>query len=151
MVGIIEDIELCVPALRRYAGALLRDRAEADDLVHKTLVRTLDGLGSLRDHESVRVSLFATLHGVFAGRAWRSAGSGPAVQTENGTALALDILTQEERSILLLVCVEDFSYGEVSRVLSIPLSEVMTRLSTARQQLWQRSAAKMPPSLGRAE
>ena len=151
MVGTIGDIELCVPALRRYAGALLRDRAEADALVHKTLVLMLDQLGSKGHHENVRVLLFATLHGVVASRTWQSAGSRRALPTESGMVLALDTLTREERSVLLLVCVEDFSYGEVSHVLSIPLTEVMARLSRARQQLLQHSGAGMVPSLGRVE
>ena len=154
MVGVIHDIELCVPALRRYAGALLRDRAEADDLVRTSLVRALDRLGSLGGHENVRVGLFATLHGVFASRAWRSARSSHTVQTGNpkskkGPMHALDALTHEERSVLLLVCVEDFSYGEVSRVLSVPLPEVMSRLSSARLRLWESSTAETQPNLGR--
>jgi RNA polymerase sigma-70 factor (ECF subfamily) len=156
MVGVLGDIELCVPALRRHAGALLRDRAEADDLVHTSLLRALDRLGSLSGHENVRVGLFATLHSVFASRAWRSARGGHAKPTgsarsPNELMRALDALTQEERAVLLLVCVEDLSYGEVSRVLSISLTDVMTRLSSARQQLWQCSAAETRPSLGRVE
>jgi RNA polymerase sigma-70 factor (ECF subfamily) len=37
-------LEACIPALRRYAWALLRHGAEADDLVQDCLVRALDRL-----------------------------------------------------------------------------------------------------------
>ena len=42
--GVLTRIEGCIPALRRYAAALLRNRDDADDLVHDCLVRALDKL-----------------------------------------------------------------------------------------------------------
>jgi len=49
MAGVMGSMEACVPALRRYARSLLRDRQEVDDLVHDCLVRALDQLHMRRD------------------------------------------------------------------------------------------------------
>ena len=38
MPGVLADMEACIPALRRYASALLSRRQDADDLVHDCLV-----------------------------------------------------------------------------------------------------------------
>ena len=48
---------------------------------------------------------------------------------------ALDQLPEDQKSILLLVGVEDLSYEETARVLGMPLGTVMSRLSRARQKL----------------
>jgi RNA polymerase sigma-70 factor (ECF subfamily) len=48
---------------------------------------------------------------------------------------ALDQLPEEQKSLLLLVGVEDLSYEAAARVLGLPLGTVMSRLSRARQRL----------------
>ncbi|MGN5477162.1 sigma factor-like helix-turn-helix DNA-binding protein [Cupriavidus basilensis] len=48
---------------------------------------------------------------------------------------ALDTLPAEQRSVLLLVSVEDMSYADAARVLEIPIGTVMSRLSRARDRL----------------
>ena len=48
---------------------------------------------------------------------------------------ALDHLPEEQKSLLLLVGVEDFSYDEAARILALPLGTVMSRLSRARSKL----------------
>ena len=48
---------------------------------------------------------------------------------------ALDQLPEEQKSLLLLVGVEDFSYDEAARILGVPIGTVMSRLSRARQRL----------------
>ncbi len=52
--GVLARIEASIPALRRYATALLRNRDEADDLVHDCLVRALDKLHTRREEADVR-------------------------------------------------------------------------------------------------
>ena len=63
--GVLTRIEGCIPALRRYATALLRNREDADDLVHDCLVRALDKLHTRRDDADVRAWLFAIMHNLF--------------------------------------------------------------------------------------
>ncbi len=47
----------------------------------------------------------------------------------------LDALPEEQRSVLLLVGVEDLSYDEAARVLDLPVGTVMSRPSRARGKL----------------
>ena len=50
---------------------------------------------------------------------------------------------EEQRSVLLLVSVEDLSYAQVAEVLSIPIGTVMSRLARARERLrhlWKEKA-----------
>ena len=53
----------------------------------------------------------------------------------HGVLKGLDALPEEQRSILLLIGVEDLSYEQAARVLDIPLGTVMSRLSRARARL----------------
>ena len=46
-------------------------------------------------------------------------------------------LPEEQRAVLLLIAVEDFSYRETARVLGLPIGTVMSRLSRGRERLRQ--------------
>jgi RNA polymerase sigma-70 factor (ECF subfamily) len=47
----------------------------------------------------------------------------------------LAMLPEEQRAVLLLVGVEDFSYEEAARILELPIGTVMSRLSRGRERL----------------
>lgn len=141
-----------IPALRRYAFALVRDHEAADDLVQDCLERALSRWLLRRRDGPLRAWLFAILRNLYidAYRRRRRRGSDVALDETNPIAVdatqdsglglrdlfaALDQLPEEQKSILLLVGVEDLSYEEVARVLGMPLGTVMSRLSRARQKL----------------
>jgi RNA polymerase sigma-70 factor (ECF subfamily) len=44
-------------------------------------------------------------------------------------------LPEEQRSILVLIAVEDLSYQQAARVLGVPIGTVMSRLSRGRERL----------------
>jgi len=153
--GVLSSIESCIPALRRYAFALVRKPQDAEDLVHDTLVRALDKLHTRR-HGEVRPWLFAIMHNLFVSQIRRSrlrsrsesldevsdtAPSLPGGQEERlrcrDMVEALRCLPLEQRTVVLLVSVEGMSYAEVSRVLGIPIGTVMSRLSRGRERLRQ--------------
>ena len=48
---------------------------------------------------------------------------------------ALRLLPVEQREVLLLVGLEQLSYAEVSKALSVPVGTVMSRLSRGRERL----------------
>jgi RNA polymerase sigma-70 factor (ECF subfamily) len=49
----------------------------------------------------------------------------------------LDQLPVEQRTVILLVSVEDLSYAEAANVLGIPIGTVMSRLARGRERLRQ--------------
>ena len=50
-------------------------------------------------------------------------------------ASALARVPEEQRAVLLLVGLEQFTYDEAARVLDIPIGTVMSRLSRGRERL----------------
>ncbi len=50
-------------------------------------------------------------------------------------AVALDQLPDEQRAVLLLVGLEEMTYAEAAKILGIPISTVMSRLSRGRERL----------------
>jgi RNA polymerase sigma-70 factor (ECF subfamily) len=148
----VGSVEACIPALRRYAAVLARNRQEQDDLVHDCLVRALDRWHTRREDASLKSWLFAIMHNLFVSRQRKrkiEAMSIDAVVDEKYRILAgqerylefrdvvqaLDRLPDEQRSVLVLIAVEDLSYAEAAQVLNIPIGTVMSRLSRGRERL----------------
>jgi RNA polymerase sigma-70 factor (ECF subfamily) len=155
MNDMLQQVEPLIPALRRYARALVRNRANADDLVQDCLERAVSRWYQRRDGE-VRAWLFAILHNLAINQFRQSARRGRHVRIDEtneddfGEAavqeqklMYQDVLSklarlpEDQRSVLLLVAVEDLSYADAAKVLNIPVGTVMSRLSRARQQLQQ--------------
>jgi RNA polymerase sigma-70 factor, ECF subfamily len=169
--GVLTRIEACIPALRRYAAALLRNREDADDLVHDCLVRALDKLHTRRDDADVRAWLFAIMHNLFISRLRRAKARpvGPSLDETHEAAMSthgdqesslkwrdvlrgLNQLPVEQRSVILLVSVEDLSYAEAARVLDIPVGTVMSRLARGRERLRQLTdEGELRPALRRVK
>lgn len=139
-----------IPRLRRYARALVGDRAAADDLVQDTLERAWIKFHLYRDGTDLRAWLFTVMHNVHVNRVRAARNADPldeempemAQRGTQGDALVLrDLersiarLPDEQREVLLLVALEDMSYDEVARTLGIPIGTVMSRLSRAREKL----------------
>lgn len=165
MHDMVRLIEPTIPGLRRYAIALVRNPAEADDLVQDSLERAVARWGQRRADGDTRSWLYAILHNLAVSR-WRSRRRGlPAMPIdsvdpaflsvppaqEQGLARsdilrALDRLPEEYRTVILLVTVEELSYAETARVLHIPIGTVMSRLSRGRARLASAMAETAPPA-----
>jgi len=151
-----------IPRLRRFARALVRDRAAADDLVQDCLETGLARMHQLREPEKCRQWLFAILRNRFHDRQRRSVrepeltsleeneGSAMAVQSDLLVFLtaseALDSLPAEQREVLALVAVEGCSYREAADILGIPDGTLMSRLSRARERM--RAMLEVPAPRG---
>jgi RNA polymerase sigma-70 factor, ECF subfamily len=145
-----ERIVSLIPRLRRYARALAGDRAAADDLVQDTLERAWSKLHLFRPGTDLRAWLFTVMHNVYVNQL-RAVRPGtplddempelarPARESEGLELRDLDLairrLPPEQREVLLLVALEDMSYGEAARTLDIPIGTVMSRLARAREKL----------------
>jgi len=150
MIALVQPL---IPALRRYARALLREREDADDLVQDALERALSRWHLRRPEASVRAWLFTILHNLAMDRLrWKARRGTEPIDAAPETRLAIparqeagiaqsDILGQiarlpeEQRSVLLLIGVEELGYAEAATVLDIPLGTVMSRLSRGRERL----------------
>jgi RNA polymerase sigma-70 factor (ECF subfamily) len=149
-------LEAYIPGLRRFAQALLRgDRERADDLVQDTLERVLSSWRLRRVEGELRGWLYTILYNRFLSdqerRKRRSVYHArteivedelPGVEGGQHSALeyrdflrAFATLPAEQRSVLLLVAVEDLSYEEAARVQGVPIGTVMSRLSRGRERL----------------
>ena len=167
---VLVRIEACIPALRRYATALLRHREEADDLVHDCLVRALDKLHTRRDDADVRAWLFTIMHNLFISqmRRRRVRPLAEPLDDSHESAASLDPrqedglhwrdlqrglarLPEEQRAVILLVSVEDLSYAEAAAVLRVPIGTVMSRLARGRERLRSYTDSEPRPALRRVK
>jgi len=148
VVGFKEDVQLAIPALRRYARALTRDADMADDLVQDTLVRALRSEHLFNGGE-LRSWLYTILTNLNRNRL-RSLARRPTITAigDNDAAdasgpeaggrdieRALAALVEEQRTALLLVVLEGLSYREVAEVQGVPIGTVMSRVARARLQI----------------
>jgi RNA polymerase sigma-70 factor (ECF subfamily) len=150
-----------IPRLRRYARALVGERAGADDLVQDTLERAWTKLHLYRRGTDLRAWLFTVMHNVHvnklrAARPTDSLEDGMpelAQRAPQSDALlvrdldrAIARLPADQRAVLLLVTLEEMSYEEVARTLGIPIGTVMSRLSRAREKLRALMLGHTPPA-----
>lgn len=160
------NVVACLPQLRRYARALTRDPAWADDLVQDTAERALTHIRAFRPDSNLRAWLLTILRHIYLDqlRAHREValddehGPWQALEAPSGQVDSLMLrdvqrmlyrLPLEQREVLLLVCVEELSYQEVSSVLGVPLGTVMSRVSRAREQM-RRMLVQSSPARGPA-
>lgn len=144
-----------VPGLLRYARALLRDKQQAEDLVHDCIVRALANLSGWREGENPRKWLFAIMHNIHVDQI-RAQSRRPALMPledwneshlatpETSAVLGHEIeraiaaLPLEQRQCVLLVGLEGLSYAAAAEVLGVPVGTIMSRLSRGRENLRHR-------------
>ena len=142
-----------IPHLRRYARALVGDRAQADDLVQDCLERAWSRMHLWTVGTNIRAWLFTILHNLHlnAARTRRNApglvsleangGEPPVRPTQEdglevlGTWQAFSSLPEPQRAAILLITVEEMSYQEAAAVLGIPVGTLMSRLHRGRERL----------------
>lgn len=149
-------VEPLIPSLRRYARSLLRDQSAADDLVQDCLERVISRWHQRRTDGNARTWVFTILHNLAINRMKQTARRGVHVTVDDldeaafatapaqenrlhhrAVVDALSGLPEDQRSVLLLVSVEDLSYAETASILDVPIGTVMSRLSRARHRLAQ--------------
>jgi RNA polymerase sigma-70 factor (ECF subfamily) len=166
--GLLQDE---IPRLRRYARALARDAARADDLVQNCLVRGIAKQHLWEPGTDLRAWLFTILHNENVNDVRRLVREGVSVPVEDiapvpmmtpragGTlqlrdlARAIRLLPEEQRQVILLVGLEGMRYEEVAAVLDIPIGTVRSRLSRGREMLRRLMDMKegRPMAVGRPE
>ncbi len=160
-LGRFEDVVLPhLNAAYRLARGLLRNHADADDVVQEAFLRALRYFGGFRGEGAsqgrawvlaiVRNTAFTwrrrhradasvtefdeTIHSEAA--AGEHPGSELARRDSRETlAQALDRLPPDLREVILLREIEGLSYKEIGDVVDVPIGTVMSRLSRARKRL----------------
>lgn len=149
MLDFSQELALQIPRLRRYARALTRNVAWADDLVQDTLERALRRRWLFRIQGNLVPWLMTILYRLYLNEAARNSRQQDqamdAVMPESaGTddygwqidmERALARLTPEHRAVVVLVGLEQVSYHEAAQILGVPAGTVMSRLARARSQL----------------
>ncbi len=146
-------LESEIPRMRRYARALTRNTAKADDLVQSSLVRALEKQHLWQPGSNLRAWLSTILHNQHVNdvrHSLREGSLGPVEDAEpvwrvdpvvdaslqlRDLQRGINTLSHEQREVLLLVGLEGMRYEQVATILGIPVGTVRSRLSRARTTL----------------
>lgn len=149
----------CFDGLFGFAYTLCRDRMTAEDLVQETYVRALAARRKAAPEDNLRGWMFTILHNVWRNEVRRprpaamedspglaeslaAPGEDPQEtldQKETGRRLrrAIADLPEPFREVVMLRCVEGFSYRDVATIVGCPAGTVMSRLARGRALLRQ--------------
>ena len=150
-----------LPRLRRFGIALTGSALDADDLVQDACERALGRSEQLRDRTRVDAWLYGIMRHLWSDRlrsqrlrrhepmdsADHVIGDDGEATAERRVSLvqvrrALEHLTAEYRSVLMLVCVDGMTYREAAEILGIPIGTVMSRLARGRAELIARLSGR---------
>ncbi len=156
-----------LPRLRRFGLALTGSAADTDDLVQNTCERVLLHSDQLREVTRLDAWLYGIMRNLWIDeirhrkvRRHDDIDQAAGVIGDDGQATvdgritlaavrqAMTKMSAEQRSVLMLVCVDGMSYKEAAEVLGIPVGTIMSRLSRARQDLHERMTAPNGGQLG---
>jgi RNA polymerase sigma-70 factor, ECF subfamily len=148
-------------ALFRYAMALSRNTATAEDLVQETCLRALSAKNPLRPDSNHKSWLFTILRNIWLNELRKGRWTSQTLDTElDGTPSnipassdgdphlhyvsklevvqvreAIQQLPPEFREIIILREYDELSYQEIAEILQCPAGTVMSRLARARSRL----------------
>jgi RNA polymerase sigma-70 factor, ECF subfamily len=154
-----------LPNLRRFAISLCRSRELADDLVQMACERALANEHRFEEGTRFDAWMFRILRNLWIDEVRKRKTAGPQEDIEThrelaggsgereaearltlkSVAEAIDGLVEEQREVLVLVCVEELSYKEAADVLGVPIGTVMSRLARARRNLAEAAGISAPP------
>lgn len=158
---VADKLDKELPHVWRFALRLTRSSVQAEDLVQKTAVRALERRHQFVAGTKLRSWLYRIMHSVWKNdlraQAVRQqarfhlddydAQPGASIDGENQQLFKQVIqqvnqLPEAQRVVMLLVCVEGYSYQETADILDIAIGTVMSRLARARMTIGQAFADK---------
>lgn len=148
--------ECYAPRLFRYVLRLIRDTAQAEELINEVMLAVWKQAGQFRGDSKPSTWIFGIAH-YAALAALRRAGRAPvaldeaedesgdpqawpevrfaARERETRVRAALARLSPERRAVVELTFYHGFNYPEIAAMLGCPVNTVKTRMFYARQQL----------------
>ena len=150
-----KQLSALLPRLGRFAFTLTRSRQDADDLVQMACERALRRVEQWRPDTRLDSWMFRIMQTIWYNELRSRKAQGRRDDSErlnhetaeDGQRLADARLTlsqveerimqlpEEQRVVLLLVCVEGLTYREAADITSTPIGTVMSRLARARLNL----------------
>ncbi|MGA2125928.1 MAG: RNA polymerase sigma factor [Xanthobacteraceae bacterium] len=153
-MNVRDGLDRLLPRLWRFCFVLSRDRSVADDLVQAACLRALEREGQFEagtrlDRWVFRIAQTVWLNQLRAEKVRRGTGVVPLEEAglvDGGTDAESNFyrnqvfsdvmaLPEAQRTAVLLVYVEGYSYQEAAEHLEIPIGTVMSRLASARRKL----------------
>jgi RNA polymerase sigma-70 factor (ECF subfamily) len=149
-----------IPNLRRFATSLCRSRDLADDLVQMACERALANADRFASGTRFDAWMLCIVRNLWIDHLRKRNAAGWEDDIEQRCYIAgacgerdaearlgltdviqaIEDLPRDHREVILLVCVEDFSYQEAAERLEVPIGTVMSRLARARKKLAQVTA-----------
>ncbi len=166
--GLEEELD----SLWRFAWKLTGNNDDASDLVQRTCLRALEQRGNYTAQGKLRSWLFRIEHRIWLNElrsqkirdrrsftlvdnsgGTESAEENLPANPENslspeGSVLLQEVhdavaeLSESQRTVMILVCVEGFSYSETADILDVPIGTVISRLSRGRIAIGKRMLVK---------
>jgi RNA polymerase sigma factor (sigma-70 family) len=145
----------CLPRLRRFAHALSRDPADADDLTQSTVERALTARRQWQPGTRLDSWLYRIMRNLWIdtarARIRKSSREAPpeaavhvGVDPRPGIEASVDLarimsamerLPDEQREVIALILIEGFGYREAAELLGLPIGTVSSRLVRGRTAL----------------
>lgn len=152
-----DGLAALLPRLRRFAHALSRNSADADDLAQATIERALRSQGQWVPGTRLDSWLYRIMRNLWIdtvrARGRREDLHSPVEEAEQvgedprgaieaaidlGKAMAaMERLPDEQREIVALILIEGLGYRECSEILGLPIGTVSSRLVRGRNALLQ--------------
>ncbi|MEO1140432.1 MAG: RNA polymerase sigma factor [Pseudomonadota bacterium] len=144
-----------LPNLKRFAMSLCQRQDVADDLVQITAERAFQSRSKFDPSTRLEAWLFRILRNAWIDMVRRNKTRGIEIEPTDAldmpsvdgvrdiearlmldqTNAALQTLVEEQREVIILVCMEEMTYKETANILEVPTGTVMSRLSRARVAL----------------
>jgi RNA polymerase sigma-70 factor (ECF subfamily) len=152
-----DGLAALLPRLRRFAHALSRNAADADDLTQATVERAIRSRSQWEPGTRIDSWLYRIMRNLWIdtvrARGRREDLHAPVEEAERigddprdaieasidlGKAMAaMQRLPEEQREIVALILIEGFGYRECSEILGLPIGTVSSRLVRGRSALLQ--------------
>jgi RNA polymerase sigma-70 factor (ECF subfamily) len=147
------DLAALLPRLRRFAHALSRNSADADDLTQATAERALRNRAQWEPGTRLDSWLYQIMRNLWIdtvrARGRRDKVEAPAELAERlgedsaieasidlkRVMAAMQRLPEEQREVVALILVEGFGYRETAEMLELPIGTVSSRLVRGRTAL----------------
>lgn len=151
-----DELLAYLPRLRRFAHALARSAADADDLLQASVERALLKRGQWEPGTRLDSWMYRLMRNLWIdivraetrrGETFIAPEAGDSIGVPGGQEMAVELgkvaqamrtLPLEQREAVALVVIEGFAYKEAAEILAIPMGTLTSRLVRGREALIMR-------------